>query len=155
MTAPSAAPPARFEAPETVLNLLRGRGLRISTARRLVVGALFEAEAPVSAEEIASALRQRGAGVDLASVYRNLETLEQGGLVRHLHAGHGPGRYVLTGGGDREFLACEGCGSIVQLDPADLDPARAEIETRFGYVVRFDHFPVVGLCPDCAAIGGA
>ena len=30
---------------------------------------------------------------DLASVYRNLETLEDAGLVRHMHLGHGPGLY--------------------------------------------------------------
>ena len=28
-----------------------------------------------------------------------LETLEEHGVVRHFHAGHGPGRYVLVGGG--------------------------------------------------------
>ena len=31
---------------------------------------------------------------DLASVYRNLETLEDAGLVRHMHLGHGPGLYA-------------------------------------------------------------
>ena len=31
------------------------------------------------------------ADLDVASVYRNLETLEQIGLVRHFHLGHGPG----------------------------------------------------------------
>ena len=33
---------------------------------------------------------------DLGSVYRNLEALERAGLVRHVHAGHGAGRYALA-----------------------------------------------------------
>ena len=36
--------------------------------------------------------------VDLASVYRNLEQLEELGVVRHVHLGHGPGLYALVGG---------------------------------------------------------
>jgi Fur family ferric uptake transcriptional regulator len=150
MTVPSAAPTARFDKPEAVLNLLRGHGLRISTPRRLVLATLFDADAPITAEELGAVLRERGADVDIASVYRNLETLESAGVARHFHAGHGPGHYVLTGKGDREFLACESCGSIVVVDPTELDRARAEIQARFGYRVTFTHFPIVGRCPDCA-----
>src|ERR1700727_3475980 len=79
--------------------VLRGRGLRLSAARRLVLEALFAAEGPVSAEYVARRLR-----VDLSSVYRNLELLESHGLVRHVHLGHGPGLYVLRGDGEQEYL---------------------------------------------------
>jgi hypothetical protein len=27
---------------------------------------------------------------------------------------------------------------------------RAEVRERFGYEARFSHFPITGLCPDCA-----
>ena len=36
-----------------------------------------------------------GPASDLASVYRNLEHLEELGVVRHVHFGHGPGLYAL------------------------------------------------------------
>ena len=55
--------------------------------------------APVRAEEIAAGIGGRLPRSDLASVYRNLETLENHGLVRHLHLGHGPGLYALAGEG--------------------------------------------------------
>jgi Fur family ferric uptake transcriptional regulator len=149
--APSAAPLDPVS-PTAVLNTLRGAGLRISSARRLVVDALFAAEQPVSAEEIASGLGGQLTPLDPASVYRNLETLERLGLVRHLHAAHGPGRYVLARG-ECEYLACESCGELLEVDPRELDRARAELRTRFGYEVRFSHFPIVGRCAGCA--GGA
>ena len=44
-----------------------------------------------SAEELAAGLGGRVPRSDLASVYRNLETLERHGVVRHVHLGHGPG----------------------------------------------------------------
>ena len=143
-------PPLQFSSPETVLNALRGRGHRISTARRLVVEALFAADGPVSAEQIASGFDGRLPRLDLASVYRNLETLEEVGAVRHFHVGHGPGRYVVTGAGAHEYLACERCGAIAEARPRDLDDVRDEVRKRFGYEVRFSHYPLIGLCGECA-----
>ena len=73
--------------------------------------ALFLADGPVSAEELAAGLGGQVPPSDLASVYRNLETLERHGVVRHVHLGHGPGRYALAGTGEREYLVCERCGA--------------------------------------------
>jgi Fur family ferric uptake transcriptional regulator len=153
MTAPAVSPPLAFESPVTVLNALRAQGLRISAARRLVIETLFAAAVPVSAEEIAGGLGGRRMSLDLASVNRNLETLETLGVVRHFHAGHGPGRYVLAGRGEREYLACRGCGQVVEADPRQLDTVQAEIRSRFGFEAGFTHFPIVGLCRRCSEGG--
>ena len=134
-----------FDTLSDAVRALRERGLRLSTARRLVLDALFAADCPVSAEEIARKL-----SLDLTSVYRNLETLERHGLVRHVHLGHGPGRYVLIGRGEREFLYCERCGALSALEPWQLDPVRRDVEHLAGYRVRFTHFALVGVCAGCA-----
>ena len=149
MTAASPTPIRRFETPEAVLNLLRGSGLRVSASRRVVLGTLFAARRPVTAEEIAAGLGGSRTEVDLASVYRNLETLEEIGVVRHFHAGHGPGRYVLAGDGEREYLACASCGALETVHPGQIDSFRDEIRARFGFEVSFTHFPMVGVCGQC------
>ena len=152
LTFQSTTPTLQFESADAVLRTLRGRGLRISTARRVIVNHLFETDAPASAQQIAAGLDRTP--LDLASVYRNLETLEEHGVVRHFHAGHGPGRYVLVGGGEREYLTCDRCGAIEEVDRSELDPVRDRVQERFGYEVGFTHFPMVGLCPRCAAREG-
>jgi Fur family ferric uptake transcriptional regulator len=133
-----------FEDIDQAVAALRERGLRLSTARRLVLQALFETEVPLSAEQIAQRLE-----LELTSVYRNLETLERHGLVRHVHLGHGPGLYVLVGGGEREYLYCERCGAVQALELAELDGVRRRIKDQFGYEARFTHFPIVGACRAC------
>jgi Fur family ferric uptake transcriptional regulator len=152
LTFQSTGPTLQFESADAVLRALRDRGLRISTARRMIVTYLFEADAPVSAQQLAAGLDRTP--LDLASVYRNLETLEEHGVVRHFHAGHGPGRYVLVGGGAREYLVCDRCGVIEAVEPSELDSLRADVLERFGYAVGFTHFPMVGLCPRCSARNG-
>lgn len=122
--------------------------MRVSSARRLTLEALYAADGPVSADLIARGLDGRFPISDLASVYRNLETLEAAGLVRHFHLGHGPGLYA-PAGEQREYLLCESCSSLVSVDPTALDPVRKLISKQHGFHARFTHFPIVGLCPDC------
>ena len=141
--------PETFEGIDDALALVRANGHRVSTACRVVLGALFTAEGPVSAQFIADGQRGRALTVELTSVYRNLERLEELGIVRHVHLGHGPGLYMLVGSGEKEFLACERCGQVTALDPAELEPVRSQIQKRFGYRARFGHFPIVGLCAAC------
>jgi Fur family transcriptional regulator, ferric uptake regulator len=124
--------------------------MRISSARRLVLEALYAADAPITAEQIADGLSGRLPRSDLASVYRNLETLEQIGLVRHCHFGHGPGLYMPTGPREREYLVCDSCNAVMAVEPSDMDAVRTLIHERFGYEARFSHFPILGLCADCA-----
>jgi Fur family transcriptional regulator, ferric uptake regulator len=135
---------------EAAVAALRAKGRRASAARRLVLEALFAAEGPMSAEQIADGIGGRVPRSDLTSVYRNLETLEGLGIVSHVHLGHGPGLYALNHQGRREWLTCERCGDFRAVDPSELDGVRRAIHTAFGYRASFAHFPVVGLCDPCA-----
>lgn len=148
--------PLVFEDLDGVAEAIRARGGRLTSARRVLLQGLFAAEGLVSAEELATGMDGRIVASEVSSVYRNLEYLEQLGVVRHVHLGHGPGRYALErGGGGSEYLACEGCGRVETLAADALDDVRALVRERFGYDVRFSHFPIVGLCPACAAAGPA
>jgi Fur family transcriptional regulator, ferric uptake regulator len=135
---------------ETAVELLRERGLRVSAARRLVLETLFATDAPLTADQVAAGVAGRVPRSDLASVYRNLETLEEVGLVRHVHLGHGPGLYALSGPA-REYLVCESCATVRAVEAEELDGVRERIRDSFGFEARFSHFPIVGLCPTCAA----
>jgi Fur family transcriptional regulator, ferric uptake regulator len=146
----SAAPPVPASDLDEAVAVLRGSGLRVSAARRIVLQALFAAGEPVTAERIAGGLDGRLPLSDIASVYRNLETLEQVGLVRHVHLGHGPGLYALTRDGTLEHLLCDRCGAVRSVDPHRLDAVREVIRSETGFEANFTHFPIAGLCPDCA-----
>jgi Fur family ferric uptake transcriptional regulator len=149
MTVPHHTSPLAAPSVEAAVDLLRAHGLRASSARRLVIEALFAAERPLTAEEIAAGLEGWLPASDLASVYRNLITLEEIGLVRHFHAGHGPGRYALASTGELDFVSCERCGALEAVPAGRLDGARALIERATGYQARFSHFPIVGTCAGC------
>lgn len=151
MTAPHTGPPLAAPDMDAAVEALRSHGLRVSAARRLVLESLFAAEGPIPAERIADGLAGRLPQSDLASVYRNLETLETVGMVRHFHLGHGPGLYGLAGAGGREYLVCTSCHGVRAVEPGDMDGVRSMIQREFGFIASFSHFPIVGLCAGCAA----
>jgi Fur family ferric uptake transcriptional regulator len=134
----------------SALDQLRDHGLRLSAARRVVLSALYAADGPLSAEQIAAGVGGRVPVSDVASVYRNLETLAQLGIVRHVHLGHSPSLYAISSVGEQEYLTCERCADFAAVSPAELDVVRDAIRSRFGYVASFSHFPIVGLCAECA-----
>jgi Fur family ferric uptake transcriptional regulator len=145
MTVSPDAPRQVFDNVADAVQALRESGRRLSTARRLVLEALFAADGPVSAVYLARRLK-----LDESSVYRNLEVLEHQGLLRHIHLGHGPGLYALTSHHDVEYLYCEHCAKVTPVTPDQLEPARASIKAQFGHLARFSHFAIVGLCEQCA-----
>ena len=126
----------------TLLNTVRSHGMRVSTARREVLEALMAAGGPLTAEELAG-------HADLASTYRNLETLESIGIVRHVHLGHGPGRYELS---DRSagWATCESCGRSIPLPSPALQAIRLAVREAAGFEAAFTHFPIVGRCRECS-----
>lgn len=155
MTIPQQSPQLSVDDLDAAVSIVRGRGLRLSAARRLVLEALFLADGPVTAEQIADGIGGRLPVSDLASTYRNLETLEHIGLVRHVHLGHGPGLYALASEGEREYLLCEHCDAFEAIAPERLDAAREAIERELGYRAHFTHFPIVGACAACVRRGRA
>jgi Fur family transcriptional regulator, ferric uptake regulator len=141
-------PPLAVDDVGQAAQALRESGLRLSTPRRLVLEALFAADGPVAAADLAREL-----SIDESSIYRNLEVLEHHGLVRHVHLGHSAGLYALVSDEEVEYLYCERCGKVSAVAPAQLDPVRKRIQQEFGFTARFAHFPIAGVCEECSTAG--
>ena len=124
---------------------LRGRGLRVTPQREQVLDAVHRL-AHATPEQISEALPD----VDLTTVYRTLELLEEIGLVKHAHLGHGAPVYR-PAGDEHIHVVCHTCGSVADADP-DLVQALAErLWRERGFETDRSHFTVFGRCADCAA----
>ncbi len=136
---------------------LRARGYRLTPQRQLVleaVGSLGHG----TPEEIVTAVRRTASGVNISTVYRTLELLEDLGLVRHTHLGHGAPTYSIATDDDHVHLVCRDCGSVDEA-PVELVQAAVDRLSRDrGFLVDVGHFPVFGRCRACgesaAAAGG-
>ena len=128
----------------------RARGLRLSEARRRVIEALYTAEGPVTAEQVAAGLGGRLPPLATASVYRNLTALERAGLVERVSFAGGAAVFGVHGRRPAAVAACERCGARADIDAATLERLRVLVRAACGLREAFAHGAVSGLCPRCA-----
>lgn len=107
----------------------------------------------LSAQELAEALRREGFSVGLATVYRQLERLEEAGVVHkvntesgafYLYCSHGEGRR------DCFLLKCQRCGRIRHLDCDHLKDLYEHLETAHHFRIDPRRTLFTGLCDQCA-----
>lgn len=131
---------------------LRARGYRLTPQRQLVLEAVGEL-GHATPEEIVHAVRRTASGVNISTVYRTLELLEELGLVRHTHLGHGAPTYSVTTDEEHVHLVCRDCGRVQETSPEVVADVVRRLADERGFTVDVGHFSVFGRCRDCALAG--
>ena len=133
---------------EEIVRRLSAAGRRRTAARYAIVQMLVDARGHVTADELAATVQKRFPSVNISTVYRTLDTLEELGIVDHVHLGHGRAVYHLADQ-DHQHLYCEGCERIVELPTQKLRAFLSMVERDYGFEVDKRHFAIVGLCKRC------
>jgi Fe2+ or Zn2+ uptake regulation protein len=133
---------------EDVLAILRARGSRITTSRRFLLHALFDTPRDRTAEELAAEIQAKIPDVNLSTIYRNLDELEQLGVIVHAHLAHGPAKYHLAALA-HGHLVCEECGATIEAPIDFFSGLSQNAKTRYGFEIHPYHFAVPGRCQKC------
>jgi Fur family ferric uptake transcriptional regulator len=88
--------------------------------------------------------------IDVTTVYRTVELLEELGLVRHTHLGHGPASFRLAED-QHVHVVCHTCGAVIDVPDNLIDGLVDQLRDERGFVVDRSHFTVFGECRDCRA----
>ncbi len=141
---------------DRILGLLRDRGGRLTTARRAIITALVASPSHVTADDLSATVRAAHPDVHLTTIYRCLETLEEMGVVDHVHLGHGRAVYHLSDE-IHQHLVCERCQAVVEVPDSLFDGLAARVRGEYGFAIRPHHFAVLGRCAACEdqAAGGS
>jgi Fur family ferric uptake transcriptional regulator len=129
---------------------LRARGYRVTPQRQLVLEAVTALEHGTP-EEICTEVQRTAKGVNISTVYRTLELLEELGLVKHAHLGHGPPTYHPAAEAEHVHLVCRDCGSVHDVPPTVADGLVTALKREYGFETDVYHLTVYGLCADCSA----
>ena len=129
---------------------LRSRGLRLTPQRQLVLEAV-RALRHATPEEILAEVRRTADGVNISTVYRTLELLEDVGMVRHAHLGHGAPTYHSSSDAGHLHLVCRACGAVTEIATAVADEFVGRMRADHGFETDVEHFAVYGRCRSCAS----
>jgi Fur family ferric uptake transcriptional regulator len=132
---------------------LRQHARKITAPRQAILDVLRRHQHPLTNKEIHEALGKDGC--DLATVYRNLHTLEEMGLVRRFDFGDGTARFELLPEGDdghHHHLICTQCAHIVEVDDCFPPVLEETLARRHGFSGITPRLEVFGLCAKCGAM---
>jgi Fur family ferric uptake transcriptional regulator len=132
----------------SLAEILRSRGLRLTAPRQLVLDAVREL-GHATPEQVHGAVAKVAAGVNITTVYRALELLEELGLVTHTHLSHGAPTYHAAGADQHMHLVCKLCGGIQELPPELLQPLASTLRRQRGFLVDIGHVALFGRCGAC------
>ena len=134
-----------------VMELLRGRGLRMTPQRRAIVAEVMQTDGHISPTAIARKVQGEMPGVNASTVYRTLALLEEVGVLAHSHLESGA-EYHRSEEAAHVHLTCARCGSEDALSLAEADSLHALIRTHHGFEADLTHFAIGGLCRRCARL---
>ncbi|WP_069816732.1 Fur family transcriptional regulator [Streptomyces sp. TP-A0874] len=133
---------------------LRRRGYRLTPQRQLVLEAVDKLE-HATPDDILNEVRRTAGSVNISTVYRTLELLEELGLVSHAHLGHGAPTYHLAARHHHLHLVCRDCGEVIEADASVATDFTEQLRQTFGFDTDLKHFAIYGRCGDCTAAAEA
>jgi Fur family zinc uptake transcriptional regulator len=125
------------------------RKQRFTAIRRRVLELVWRQHKPVGAYEVLEVLQQE-ARTAPPTVYRALDFLQQMGLVHKiasLNAFVGCAHPGVPH--DGQFLICESCKSLAELDVPAITSAIEQSAAAAGFKTRRHTVEILGLCPRC------
>lgn len=128
---------------------LRAQGYRLTPQREFVLRAV-EHLGHATPDEILAEVRKDSSAVNISTVYRTLELLEELGLVRHAHLTDRAPTYHSAATPAHVHLVCRGCGMVTEVAEEVVAPLTDALVERHGFTTDIGHLTVFGTCRDCA-----
>jgi len=128
----------------------RAAGFALTHQREIIFRTVYELRSHPTPEAIYEKVRGQIPSISLATVYKNLNTFVEAGLLREVSPLHGSLR-VDANTEEHHHLVCRECRMVVDLDAGDLEPARLKTPLPEGFVLERCAVEFYGLCPRCAS----
>jgi Fur family transcriptional regulator, ferric uptake regulator len=128
--------------------MLKRAGFKVTPGRVAVLNVLAGSTNPQSVKDISSKM---GQAVDLATLYRTVNSMVAKGLLRQIDFKQGFLYYELIA--DREHhhhLVCKNCSKVVDLESCDSIKLDKQALKRLGFAQIDEHvLEFFGLCANC------
>jgi Fur family ferric uptake transcriptional regulator len=127
---------------------LRASGHRLTPQRELVLAAV-EALGHATPDEVYAEVRQHSDSINLSTIYRTLELLNELGLIRHAHLSDRAPTYHSATGHEHAHFVCRTCKRTISVGRGEMEEALGSLAGRHGFSPDYGHLTVFGTCEDC------
>ncbi len=132
----------------TIDDLLKEKNLKVTKNRKIILKSLQKEENPISAEELFDKLKRENE-IDLSTIYRNLNILEEKGVLLKTTNLDGINYYQINNSNHKHFLTCNNCHKKFVIEDCPVHELEEKIEKETGFIINGHNFEFTGICPDC------
>ena len=138
-----------FDAGKEFRQLCLSNGFASTHQRFVIWKVCRELAGHPSPEAVYEQVRRHIPSISLATVYKNLKTFVQHGMLREVSLHHGSAR-IETRPEPHHHLVCVQCKSIADIDESEFEPVRLKNRAPNGFKVHRYSIEIQGLCKGCA-----
>ncbi len=134
---------------------LKQRGFKVTRQRMTILETVFGSREHFSAEQLHRRLLDEGHRVSLATVYRSVNVLVEGGFLEALDVGGGQMLYERVDGREEhhDHLVCIVCGSIEEFRCDEIERLQEQQASARGFEMTHHSLRIFGRCRECAHSG--
>lgn len=129
-------------------DLLRSKGLRVTSARIAVLQVLELTKHPIDISELIKCVERKKILVDQATIYRIIEHFIQKKLVKRIQFSEKKSYYEAKLY-DHHHAICEKCHKVEDILRCSIDRIEREIEKNIGFRVSSHSLEYFGVCKNC------
>lgn len=136
-------------------DFLKRRGLKTTRERTALFDEIFSTHRHFDAEDLVLRMRERGAKISRATVYRTLELLFECGLVGRVRLNEEKYRYErLRKGEHHDHLVCTSCGKVIEFVDRAIERRQEAVCRQHDFLASSHAHQIRGLCASCRPRGG-
>jgi len=136
---------------DSIIELLRANGMRITKNRVQILETLLNAEKPLSLDEIQLGVTIDGNAPDYATVFRIMTLLESLHVVQKVKLNRPCSYYeLLNPQQHRDHIICTHCGKVtLMVDSCPVEKMEHQIEKQYGFSEIRHSLEFFGKCTEC------
>ncbi|BCD67850.1 Fur family transcriptional regulator [Nitratiruptor sp. YY09-18] len=124
-------------------NILKNKELK-STPQRVAMLGILEQKGHADIETIYDEIKKDFVSISLATVYKNVNTLLDAGIIQEIKIPQRKSRYEIAKHKHSHFV-CEKCGEVYDID----EPKRLDVELPEGFEPKESSVMIMGVCKKC------
>lgn len=127
----------------------RESGLACTHQREIIYRALASTEEHPTPETVYARVKREIPAISLGTVYKNIRTFTEAGLLREVNVLHDSQR-LDANLGDHHHLVCMHCKRVTDVPAKDVAPVRLKGTLPEGFRLERCTVELLGVCPRCA-----
>ncbi len=127
----------------------RAQGLAFTHQRQVIYQAVLSTTDHPTPEAVYEKVRRQIPSISLGTVYKNLHTFLEAGLLKEVSLHHGSLRVDARTEPHHHFV-CRQCRRLTDLDVGAIEPVRVRTKLPAGFHAEREYVEIIGICEPCS-----